>query len=261
MLQHDGWDVDSRIGILTCASDVGPESEIRAVAPPDVGVHVARVPSDVRKFSDEGGPTPAVTEVLDGEDLNAVRSSAAQLAAAPVAAIGICSTCYSYRIGRADEPQVVAEIRRCTRGLPVVTPPAAMVQALNSFEVHKLAIVSPPWFSRESAELGAQYFRDAGFRIGLNAVANVPGNQHLVTRADLYRWTVSSIPEDSEAVVIAGNGLRSIGVVGDLEAELSIHVFSANQVLLWALMSLAEASPQRVQGYGAVFRIPYVPTT
>ena len=260
MLQHDGWDVNSRIGILTYASDVGPESEIRAVAPTDVGVHVARVPGNVRMFCDEGESSSAVASILDVDDPNAVRSSAAHLAAAPVAAIGLCSTCYSYRIGRAGEPQVLAEIRKCVRGLPVVTPPAAMVQALNSFEAHTLAIVNPPWFSHQSAELGARYFRDAGFRIGLNMVADVAGNQHLVTRADLYRCIVSSITEGVEAVVIVGNGFRSIGVVGDLEAELGIPVFSANQVLLWALMSLANATPQRVHGYGAVFRIPYVPT-
>ena len=44
MWQPDGWDVRTRIGVLTPHADVGPESEIRAMAPESVGVHAARVP-------------------------------------------------------------------------------------------------------------------------------------------------------------------------------------------------------------------------
>ena len=44
MWQPDGWDVRTRIGVLTPHADVGPESEIRAMAPETVGVHAARVP-------------------------------------------------------------------------------------------------------------------------------------------------------------------------------------------------------------------------
>ena len=44
MWRADGWDARWRIGVLTPHADVGPESELRAMAPPDVGVHAARVP-------------------------------------------------------------------------------------------------------------------------------------------------------------------------------------------------------------------------
>jgi maleate isomerase len=44
MWQPDGWEVRTRIGVLTPHADVGPESEIRAMAPETVGVHAARVP-------------------------------------------------------------------------------------------------------------------------------------------------------------------------------------------------------------------------
>ncbi|MEY9988586.1 hypothetical protein ABIE67_000618 [Streptomyces sp. V4I8] len=44
MYRPDGWDVRVRVGVLVPEGDVGPESELRAMAPLDVGLHSARVP-------------------------------------------------------------------------------------------------------------------------------------------------------------------------------------------------------------------------
>src|SRR2546426_562696 len=40
MWQPDGWDVRTRIGVLTPHGDVGPESELQAMAPDGAGVPV-----------------------------------------------------------------------------------------------------------------------------------------------------------------------------------------------------------------------------
>lgn len=257
-MQYDGWDIDFRIGILTCASDVGPEYELRAVAPADVGVHVARLPDTRSVFGDDGHDARTTTEVLDPVVEAALRSTACQLSAAPVAAIGMCTTGLSYRMGRAREGRLLAAVGENARGLPVVAPASAIVRALTSFGARRIAVVSPPWFGDELTELGRCYYVDAGFTVNFNATADVACNQHLVTKADLFRWVVANVPRDAEAVVIAGNGFRSIGVIGDLEAERGIPVLAANQVLLWALMSLVGACPRRVHGYGGIFNLPYV---
>jgi hypothetical protein len=36
---RDGWDAATRIGVLTPHADVGPESELQAMAPVDVALH------------------------------------------------------------------------------------------------------------------------------------------------------------------------------------------------------------------------------
>ena len=43
MWRADGWDARWRIGLLTPHAAVGSQSELRAMAPLDVGLHVARV--------------------------------------------------------------------------------------------------------------------------------------------------------------------------------------------------------------------------
>ena len=249
--------MDFRIGVLTCASDVGPEYELRAAAPADVGVHVARLPGTTSVFGDDGHAAPTTADVADRAAAAALGSSACQLSAAPVAAIGMCSTGLSYRLGRARERRLLAAVGEHARGLPVVAPASAIVRALTSFGARRIALVSPPWFGDELTELGRRYYVDAGFTVGFNTIADVACNQHLVTQADLFRWAVANVPRNVEAVVIAGSGFRSIGVIGDLEAERGIPVLAANQVLLWALMSLTGADPQRVHGYGGIFNLPY----
>ena len=42
--KRDGWEATVRIGVLTPHADVGPESELKAMAPPGVAIHATRVP-------------------------------------------------------------------------------------------------------------------------------------------------------------------------------------------------------------------------
>jgi maleate isomerase len=42
--KRDGWEATVRIGVLTPHADVGPESELQAMAPPGVAIHATRVP-------------------------------------------------------------------------------------------------------------------------------------------------------------------------------------------------------------------------
>ena len=47
MWEQDGWDARWRIGVLVPHADVGPESELRAMAPREVGIHATRVPTAI----------------------------------------------------------------------------------------------------------------------------------------------------------------------------------------------------------------------
>ncbi|WP_433477331.1 hypothetical protein ACQPZP_09885 [Spirillospora sp. CA-142024] len=58
MWRPDGWDVTGRIGVLTPHADVGPESELRAMAPNGVGVHASRVEFGATRAG--GGMDPTI---------------------------------------------------------------------------------------------------------------------------------------------------------------------------------------------------------
>ena len=70
----DGWDSAVRIGVLVPHADVGPESEMRAMAPPGVCIHAARVPFGAIRSG--GGMDPHIPPAA--ADLQAARIAAAR---------------------------------------------------------------------------------------------------------------------------------------------------------------------------------------
>jgi maleate isomerase len=83
----DGWDARARIGVLTPHADVGPESELQAMAPPGVVIHATRVPFGA--ISPGGGmdPTIPLAPVRAFSEPPHLDAAAELLAAAPIHAI------------------------------------------------------------------------------------------------------------------------------------------------------------------------------
>lgn len=75
------------------------------------------------------------------------------------------------------------------------------------------------------------------------------------SRGDLYRWAAGHVPPSAQAVVVGGNGLRAVGVIEALEAELGRPVLTANQMLLWGAMAAAGAQTGSISGYGRLFAV------
>src|SRR4051812_4888087 len=96
MWQPDGWEVRTRIGVLTPHADVGPESEIRAMAPDTVGVHAARVPFGAMATGGAMDPTIPLAPVAAFVEPPHIDDAVSLLAAAPVAVDGIALTSPSY---------------------------------------------------------------------------------------------------------------------------------------------------------------------
>jgi maleate isomerase len=61
-----------------------------------------------------------------------VDDAAELLAAAPVNVITYGFTSSAYVVGVAGEAEMISRLERCTRGIPVVSPCAAAVQALHA---------------------------------------------------------------------------------------------------------------------------------
>jgi maleate isomerase len=62
------------------------------------------------------------------------------------------------------------------------------------------------------------------------------------------------MPDSAQAVVVGGNGLRSVGVIAALEEDLGRPVVTANQVLLWGMLR-AIRSRVSPRGYGQLFTL------
>jgi maleate isomerase len=250
----DGWDAAVRIGVLVPHADVGPESEMRAMAPPGVCIHAARVPFGAIRSGGGMDPTIPLEPVKQFAEPPELDDAAELLAAAPLHVIAYGFTSSAYVIGARGEADMVHRLRRRSRGLPVVSPCAAAVQALHALDAHRIVLFDPPWFDAELVGLGRAYYEDAGFHVLDATACALPSDQTAITPEALHGWIVEHTPADADAIVVGGNGFRAVGAIAALEADLGRPVLTANQVLLWGALRAADARP-RVDHYGRIFDV------
>jgi maleate isomerase len=255
MWRPDGWDVKWRIGVLTPHADVGPESELRAMAPLDVGIHAARVPFGAMAPGGGMDATIPLAPVRAFAEPPGVDDAAELLAGAPVDALAFAFTSSAYVIGATGEAEMLDRLRGRARGLPVVATCAATTDALRALGASRLAVLDPPWFDAELNSLGKAYYEAAGFTVVFSSPCDLPSDQALIRPADLHDWAKRSVPDAAEAVAIGGNGFRAVGVIDALEADLGRPVLTANQVLLWAALRAASSPAGLVRGYGRIFGV------
>jgi maleate isomerase len=252
--QPDGWDASVRIGVLTPHAEVGPESELRAMAPATVGIHATRVPFGAMRVGGGMDPTIPLAPVGSFSEPPHVDAAAELLAAAPVHAIAYGFTSSAYVIGVHGEASMISRLAQHTRGIPVVAASAATLVALRRLGAGRIALVSPPWFDAELDELGCRYYESAGFEVLHSGPCGLPSDQARITAADLHTWVCTHTPDEADAVVVGGNGFRAVGAIAALEDTLDRPVLTANQALLWAALNAAGADPSAVAGYGRIFQ-------
>jgi maleate isomerase len=253
MWQPDGW-APARIGVLTPQVDLNPESEFRALAGTAVSIHAARVAQKTYDPQETTDRKIARDHVRAFADPPQVDDAAESLATAPLHAIAYCFTSSSYVRGAADDAALKSRLEARTRGIPVVIAATAAVTALNALGVKRFALFSPPWFSAELDQQGADYFRSQGFDVLSSGPAGLPSDQQAIQPNAVFDWIRTHVPECADAVFIGGNGFRSVGVIKALEDILNRPVLTANQVAFWQALALAKASVSVVD-YGQIFAV------
>lgn len=154
MYRPDGWDTRVRIGVLAPHADVGPDSELRAMAPDDVGLHTARVPFGAMRPGGAMDPTIPLAPARAFAEPPHVDDAAEPLAAAPVDVLAFAFTSSAYVTGADAETAMLERLSARAHGLPVVGTCSAVTQALRALGVRRVALIDPPWFSAELNGLG-----------------------------------------------------------------------------------------------------------
>ncbi|MFG2960720.1 maleate cis-trans isomerase [Streptomyces sp. NPDC048291] len=254
--QKDGWEARARIGVVVPHADVGPESEFRAIAPEDVFVHGSRVHFGAMRAGGEMDPKIPHDPVRAFVEPPHIDDAVELLAAAPLDVIALGFTSSAYVLGAAGEKDLFARLARVTRGLPLTGTTTAAVAGFTALGTGRIALVNPPWFDDRLSGLGADYFTEQGFDVVHHGPCGLPSNQKLITPGALSEWIRTTVAgHQPDAVLVAGNGIRAVGVVDALEQELGFAVLTANQVLFWHALHLAGAAGEAhgITGYGRLF--------
>ncbi len=237
--QRDGAGSLARIGVLTPDFDPVPESELWAMAPQGVSIHASRIPwtGDARSFA-EPPHVDSATGLLTGLKPRV---------------IVYAFTSSSYALGAEADSALRARLETRARGIPVVLTATAASEGLRTLDVHRVALVHPPWFPEEVSGKGSDYFRAQGFEV-VSCARIAPARRFTeVPPAEVYEWAKANVPRHAEAVFIGGNGLRAIGVIEALEKTLGRPVLTANQVAFWQALRMAGVTSKMSQ-YGAIFK-------
>ncbi|MFJ6510315.1 maleate cis-trans isomerase [Streptomyces sp. NPDC091406] len=256
--REDGWAVAARVGVVVPHADVGPESELQAMAPRDVSVHGSRVHFGAMRPGGEMDPKIPHDPVRAFIDPPFIDDAVELLAAAPLDSIALGFTSSAYVLGADGEQKLFERLADRTRGIPLTGTTHAAAAGFRALGAERIALVNPPWFDDELSALGASYFDERGFDVVHHGPCGLPSNQKLITPEALVQWIESTVaPQRPQAVLVAGNGIRAVGTIAGLEERIGFPVLTANQVLFWHALHLAggTAAAARITEYGALFGV------
>ena len=253
--KRDGWEAAVRVGVLIPHADVGPESELGAMAPPEVAIHGTRVPFGAMAADGAMEPTIPLAPVRRFAEPPDLDDAAALLADAPLHVIAYGFTSSAYVIGPAGERDMIARLEARTRGIPVVATCAAAVEGLRALGVERMMLVDPPWFDSELNGMGRRYYEISGLEVVHATPCGLASDQGAIKPEALYAWVTGHMVDDAEAIVIGGNGFRAVGAINALEADLNRPVITANQGLLWAALRTAGRDVRAITDYGRLFSL------
>ena len=240
MKDYYGW--RARIGLIYPAEGLVMEPEFHAMAPDGVSIHPTRI--DLSKTTLTG-----LSEMMDDDRLDV----AAQLyGRAPLHVLTFGGTSASFMRGIGYDNEVIARMEAALPGVPASTTSTASVRALQALGTKRVSFVGP--YVREITERGRRFFEETGFEVtgahGLEISDNLELNDLSLER--VYEFTKRSAEPEADAVFISCTGIRTVGAIAALEADLGRPVVSAIQATFWDALRISNV--QDVEpGFGSLF--------
>lgn len=216
------------LGLIVLQVDETVEQDFRRLLPPEVALHVSRIPSGAD---------------LNPDTIAAMETTLPQAAgllppAAEFGAVGYACTSGTTLIGAA---RVAALIREACSARSVSDPLTAVLAALHALDARSVAIVSP------YIETVAQPIRAAFEAAGLTVPAALSFGEEVEARvaridaASIRDAARAAAASAADAIFLSCTNLRTLDIIDDLERELERPVLSSNLALAWHMARLAGA--------------------
>lgn len=231
-MQPDGFGYRARIGLVYIASSVACEPEFHRLCPDGVSVHTTRI--HLGKVAiDE------LTNLGAADHEQHLVQAVSLLAEAPLQSIIFGCTSGSFVGGTDYDRRLIAEMTECSGGIPVTTTTTASVKALRALHASRIVIVAP--YTEEVTKRAVLYFSGNGFDVVGSKAMGIEDDTAIgrVSPEAVYETVRKMDRRDADGFFISCTNLRSIAVIGDLEADLGKPVVSATQASFWDGLRLA----------------------
>lgn len=226
-----------RAGLIIPSVNTTLEPELAWLAPAGVSFHAARI---MLRETTEAGL----------REMNRDVGTAAELiASVSPDAVAYACTSGSFLEGAAGLERQVEAIARVV-GCPVVATSAALLDALRSLDVQRVALATP--YLDAINQIERRFLESAGFDVvsveGLGLSGRAIREVKPAAVVDLARRADRA---QAQALFISCTDFRALEVAAELEALLRKPVLTSNQVTLWAILRALNLPP-RIAGFGTL---------
>nr|WP_241188264.1 Asp/Glu racemase [Pseudohalocynthiibacter aestuariivivens] len=240
--------MDSRkkkIGVLVPYTNTNLEPDMMRLCPDGCTMHFQRLGGyDVDKVPDSDQMARLGASDID-HDLTMISG------VRPAVVLYGCTSA-TLTHGRAFDRDLAARIKRRSGALSL-TAAESLVRGLSALGVARVGFASP-YVGQINAEAVA-FLSGAGFEtVRCNDIGRSLSNygQGELTPDEVYALAVAADHPDAQAIVLSCTDMRSVEVIGRVEAALGKPVVTSNQAMVFALMQ-GLGLPRGVQHAGALF--------
>ena len=228
MQDYYGW--RARIGLIYPSEGLVMEPEFYAMSPDGVTTHTSRI-----ELADT--TVSGLSEMMSGDRIEqATRLLGTRT---PLNVVTFGGTSASFLQGIGYDQQVIERMRETLPNVPASTTSTASVRALQAIGAKKITFIGP--YVDDVTERGRAFFTDNGFEVdgafGMGISDNLALNDLPLER--VYAFTKQHASPAADAVFISCTGIRTVGALAALEADLGRPVISAIQATFWEALRIA----------------------
>ena len=225
-----------RLGLLIPSSNTTMEPEFYKMLPEEFTIHTARL------------RLKSVTVESLAEMEQEIVSEASKLADADVSVIGYGCTSGSLFKGLGHDLEIEQRIEK-TSGKPAVATAGAVVKALKSLKIRRVAVATP--YIDQINQLEERFLTLNGIKVidikGLGISDNLKIGK--IPKETLLNLVLSLSHKEADGIFISCTNLPTINIIEELETILKKPVISSNTATLWAMLKKI-AVPIKIKGYG-----------
>ena len=229
---------NGRIGLLVPSVNTVVEPEFNRMIPDGINVYAARMRNTRSDVEDSKAMLQHVERAAD------------ELGSAHADVIAFACTASSFVTGVEGEIELRDRIERAGEAKAVTTS-GSVAGALGTLGVRRVAVATP--YPDELNVLEKQFLEDEGIEVLTIAGMDIVDAFSIgkVTPQETYDFARRVWQADADGMFISCTNLRTIDVLAQLEAELSVPVISSNLATCWGcLRALGHHNP--IDGYGSL---------
>jgi maleate isomerase len=226
----------AKIGYVLLATEQTVQDDILTLRPPGVGIHFARA---------------AIPDSITAETLAAQADLLADCAATLLPDGSLDVVCYACTSGSLviGEQRVFAELERGAPGAIATSLISGVIRALRALEARRIAIATP--YLDEVNRREVEYLEAAGFEVVSLCGLNLEKDSDMVRVAPDYiaEFALAQDRAEADAIFVSCGALRTLDVIGEIEARAGKPAVCSNQAMIWDCLRLAGIE-DRFDGYG-----------